>query len=174
MCASIIQCKYPKPYKHALICPVPKENPPNDIDNDFRQISVLPQLAKVLEKLQLSLHRQDLEVRNNQHAFIQNRSTVSALACISQKWFNATDNSPDGRMGAHALFLDFRKAFDVVDHGILLRKLAELNINKKPLAMDSKFFRRPESTGKTELLLVNRIAMPCWCSTGLRHFTDAF
>ena len=65
--------------------PSSKGNPPNDIDNDFRQISVLPQLAKVLEKLQLSLHRQVLEIRNNQHAFIQNRSTVSALACISQK-----------------------------------------------------------------------------------------
>ena len=33
-------------------------------------------------------------------------------------------------MGGHALFLDFRKAFDLVDHGILLRKLAELRINK--------------------------------------------
>ncbi|CAB3995234.1 Hypothetical predicted protein, partial [Paramuricea clavata] len=106
-----------------------KVNPPNDIDNDFRQISVLPQLAKALEKLQLSLHRQDLTIRNNQYAFTQNRSTVSALTCISQKWFNATDNSPDSRMVVHALFLD-RKAFDMVDHGILLRKLAELNINK--------------------------------------------
>ena len=96
MCASIIQCKYPKPYKHALICPVPKVNPPNDVNNDFRQISVLPQLAKVLEKLLLSLH---------------------ILACISQKRFNATDNSPDGHMGIHALFLDFRKALDMVDHG---------------------------------------------------------
>ena len=124
ICASIVQCKYPKSYKHALICPVPKVNPPNDIDNDFRQISVLPQLAKVLEKLQLSLHEQDLTIRNDQHAFTQNRSTVSALACISQKWFNATDNSRNDRMGIHALFLDFRKAFDTVDHGILLRKLA--------------------------------------------------
>ena len=33
-------------------------------------------------------------------------------------------------MGVHALFLDFRKAFDMVNLGILLRKLAELNINK--------------------------------------------
>ncbi len=32
-------------------------------------------------------------------------------------------------MGVHALFLDFMKAFDMVDHGIL-RKLAEFNINK--------------------------------------------
>ena len=84
ICASIVQCKYPKPYKHALICPVPKVNPPKDINNDFQQISVLPQLAKVLEKLQLSLHSPDLTPRHNQHAFTQNRSTVSALACISQ------------------------------------------------------------------------------------------
>jgi hypothetical protein len=30
----------------------------------------------------------------------------------------------------HALFIDFRKAFDLVDHGILLRKLAEINVTK--------------------------------------------
>ena len=48
----------------------------------------------------------------------------SALASISQKWFNAIHNSPDGRMGVHALFLEFRKVFDTVDHGILMGKLA--------------------------------------------------
>jgi hypothetical protein len=80
--------------------------------------------------------------RNNQHAFTQNRSTVSALTCISQKWFNATDNSPDSRMGVHALFLDFRKAFDMVDHGILLRKLAELNINKSLWLWIQSFLKR--------------------------------
>ena len=130
ICATIVQCKYPKPYKHSLICPVSKVNPPKDIDNDFRQISVLPQLAKVLKKLQLSPCRKDSTPRYNQHAFTQNRSTVSALACISQNWFNATDNSPNGCMGVQALFLDFQKAFDLIDHGILLRKLAELRINK--------------------------------------------
>ena len=38
--------------------------------------------------------------------------------------------SGDGRIGVHALFFDFRKAFDLVDHGILLRKLAEMNVSK--------------------------------------------
>ena len=33
-------------------------------------------------------------------------------------------------MGVHALFLDFRKAFDTVNHGILMGKLAEFNVNK--------------------------------------------
>ena len=32
-------------------------------------------------------------------------------------------------MGVHALFLDFEKAFDMVDHGILMCKLAVFNIN---------------------------------------------
>ena len=67
---------------------------------------------------------------NTQHGFTEGRSTTSAFSFVSQNWYNATDSSKDGRSGVHALFLDFRKAFDVVDHGILLWKLAELNVNK--------------------------------------------
>ena len=33
-------------------------------------------------------------------------------------------------MGVHAVFIDFRKAFDLVDHKSLLNKLALMNINK--------------------------------------------
>ena len=33
-------------------------------------------------------------------------------------------------MGVHALLLDFQKAFDMVDHGILKGKLGEFNINQ--------------------------------------------
>ena len=54
ICARIVQSKYPTSYKHALVSPVPKVDNPTDINNDFRQISVLPQVAKVLERIQLS------------------------------------------------------------------------------------------------------------------------
>ena len=108
----------------------PKTQPPNDINNDFRQISVLPQMAKVLEKLQLELNIYDLEIKNNQHAFAKGRSTVSALVSITQNWYDATDNSKPGGKGVHAMFLDFRKAFDLVSHKILLAKLAEMNVSK--------------------------------------------
>nr|XP_058973242.1 uncharacterized protein LOC131799545 [Pocillopora verrucosa] len=56
ICASIVQSKYPTSYKHALVSPVPKVDNPTDIDDDFRQISVLPQVAKVLERIQLKLN----------------------------------------------------------------------------------------------------------------------
>ena len=82
--SSIIQCKYPTLYKQALITPVPKITPPKNIETDFRQISVLPQLAKMLEKIQLQLNCADLTLKDNQHAFLKGRSTISALIEISQ------------------------------------------------------------------------------------------
>ncbi|CAB4036656.1 Hypothetical predicted protein [Paramuricea clavata] len=130
ICASIKECEYSTAYKHALVIPVPKVNPPRDIENDFRQISILPQMAKVLEKLQLKLNLPSSRINDNQHAFTSKRSTVSALTNISQNWFNETDNTHSAKNGVHALFIDFRKAFDLVDHGILLRKLAEMNVTK--------------------------------------------
>jgi hypothetical protein len=66
--SNIIQCKYPTLYKQALITPGPKIIPPKNIQTDFRQISVLPQLAKVLEKIQLQLNCADLTLKDNKHA----------------------------------------------------------------------------------------------------------
>ena len=143
ICCSIKECKFPKLYKHALITPIPKVNCPNDIDNDFRQVSILPHIAKLIEKHQLLLNKSDILINNTQHGFTENRSTVSALSLLFQNWFNATDNSKEGRSGVHVVFLDFRKAFDLVDHGILLRKLAELNVNKS-FWLWTKVFLREE------------------------------
>ncbi len=36
-------------------------------------------------------------VVNNRHGFTDNRSTVSVLTFLSQNWYNATDNSKEGR-----------------------------------------------------------------------------
>ena len=107
---ALTQCKYPTAYRHALVTPIPKVTPPRDIENDFRQISILPQMAKVLESLQLKMNIHSSKINDSQHAFINNRSTVSALTHISQNWFNVTDNSKSIKNGVYALYKDFRKA----------------------------------------------------------------
>ena len=76
------------------------------------------------------LNKDAFRVKGNQHAFSQGRSTVSALVNITQTWFNETDNRPEGKKAIHSLFIDFSKAFDLVDHSILLSKLKDRNINK--------------------------------------------
>jgi hypothetical protein len=126
--ASIDHCKYPTSYKHAIISPIPKIRPPTDLDSDFRKVPVLPQLAKVLEKLQLQLNKSSFKIKTNQHAITSGHSTVSSLTSISQNCFDSMDNSSTGRQGVHALFVDFQKALDLVDHKILLDKLADMNV----------------------------------------------
>ena len=80
-----------------------------------------------------------------QYAFTPNHSTVSALFNITQNWFNATDNNRTSqRKGIHALFIDFKKAFDMVDHRILLMKLAERNIQQELSGNGSRVFYRKE------------------------------
>ena len=113
-----------------MVYPVAKVRNPSDAENDFRQISVLPQLAKVIEKLQIQLNISDLNIKNNQHAFTRDRSTVSTLISTTQNCYNATNNSQSGRKGVHVIFMDFREAFDLVNYNILLEKLASMNISK--------------------------------------------
>ncbi len=129
--ASLItsQCKYPGDYKHGLVTPVPKVCPPADVSNDFRQISVLPHIGKILERVQLQLNQNDI-LRPSQNGFTSGHSTTLALISITQPWFNATDNTCRDKVGIHALFIDFKKAFDLIDHGMLLIKLALMNVNK--------------------------------------------
>ena len=139
---------------------MPKITPPKNIETDFRQISVLPQLAKVLEKMQLQLNCADLTLKDNQHAFLKGRSTISALIEISQKWFDETENTAHGRKGIHAIFIDFSKAFDTVDDRILLSKLASMNLTKS-FWLWIRDFLSMRSQQQVKLLQMLSSSAPC-------------
>ena len=84
-------------YKHAVVSPVPKVRPPEDLETNFRQVSVLPVLGKVLERVQIMLNKDASRVKESQHAFSHGRSTVSALVNITQIWLNDSDNTTEGK-----------------------------------------------------------------------------
>ena len=134
--------------------------------NDFWQISVLPQIAKVIEKIQLELNSSDLKIKDNLHAFAKNRSTVSALISMTQNWFDVTDNSNTGRNGVHIMFVDFQKAFDLVDHRILLIKLAEMNVSNAFWSW-VKSFLWTDFTGEVKWYHVLKCCLSSWGSTRL-------
>ena len=80
-----------------------------------------------MERVQLRLNRSELSL-NDKGAI-----NYVALINITQSWCNDTDNHQSNSI--HALFIDFNKAFDHVDHSLLLTKLKNMNIN--PLSPNS-------------------------------------
>ena len=114
--------EFPDGSKIGRVNPVYKSGPPDCIDN-YRPISVLPVLSKIFEKL--TFKRMDgFLTRFNilsdcQFGFRSGRSTTQAitklLTCILPAYHN--------KIYCACFFLDLRKAFDTIDHRILLQKL---------------------------------------------------
>ena len=112
----------PPLWKSADVCPLPKVSQPTNIHKDFRPISLTPVLSKIAEKFvrdtMLDVINDSLDPR--QFGSLKGTSTVMALVEMYHQWVTALDKP--GRI-VRILLLDFRKAFDLVDHAILLQKL---------------------------------------------------
>ena len=112
----------PDAMKIAKVTPIFKEGNVSEPSN-FRPISVLISLSKPLERLYYNRLFEFLVAENiltnAQHGFRPKRSTETALASFTEYILNGYDNDSF----AIGVFLDLSKAFDTVDHTILLGKL---------------------------------------------------
>ena len=118
---------FPSILKIAKVIPVFKNGSRLNVDN-YRPISLLSNLSKVLEKI---LHKRLYCFFSNQQVFFQNqfgfrlkRSTNDALVCILDFLQKEMDN---GNF-TYGVFIDLKKAFDTVDHEILLNKMSHYGI----------------------------------------------
>ena len=120
---------FPEQWLISRIIPIHKKGNKKQIKN-YRPISNLCSLTKVFERLLLERlveiecnAKTDL-TGENQHGFKKNRSTVSAGLSIQSKLAQYLDNDEYVVMAS----LDLSSAFDVVDHGLLFRRLAIMGI----------------------------------------------
>jgi hypothetical protein len=126
---------FPDRLKIAVVKPTHKKGSKEDIKN-YRLISLLPAFSKIIGRA-MYIRLKTFITYNNilveaQNGFREGRSTESAIQTSLDKIFEALDT----KIMTIGIFLDLSKAYDVINHKILLTKLEDYGfrvvVNKRP------------------------------------------
>ena len=143
----------PSIWKHAIVHPIPK-SPASSKAQDLsslRPISLIPFLSKLFERLCCRQLQHFVEqcgvLPNHQSGFRRGFSTTTSMLHISDTILRALDSS---RL-AVITSLDFSKAFDTLDHDLLIAKLHHIGLS--PLALN--WFRSYLTARSQQVVVVN-------------------
>ena len=124
---------FPNLCKTAKVIPIFK-NGPRDSVNNYRPISLLPIFGKIMEKIMSVRLTNFLELHSilhpNQFGFRPGFSTSDSLISISETIRKSLDKKKYGC----GVFIDLKKAFDTVNHTILIQKLEHYGIHDNALS----------------------------------------
>ena len=126
--SSFAEQRCPPSWKMADVVPVPKQKPVTDINKHLRPISLTPTISKLAEDFVVAHHIGPavMEVIDpNQFGRIPVSSTLHALTSMLHAWSQATDGTG---AAVRIVLFDYRKAFDLIDHTLLVREVFSLSI----------------------------------------------
>lgn len=129
---------YPSLWKVSRVTPVPKDASSMEIDT-FRPIAILSVFAKVFEGV-INRHITPLISRrltDVQHGFRAGRSTTTNNVNFADYVLQHMDSAHQ----VDAAFFDFKKAFDLVDNDILLRKLSGFGFSRDLLEFFASYLK---------------------------------
>ena len=118
----------PSEWKSANITPVHKKER-KEVAENYRPISLLPILSKALEWcvfLRLYNHIEHF-ITQSQHGFLRQRPCITQLLPV----LHTIGHHSTKKIQTDIIYLDFAKAFDSVDHQLLLQKLKSYGLREK-------------------------------------------
>ena len=119
---SILCGMYPRQLKHAKVIPVHKTGDETDPSN-YRPISLLSVFNRIFERLMYKRLKSFIDKNDmffkSQYGFRNNYCTQHAILDI----LNKIQSNVDKKLYSCGIFIDLEKAFDTVDHNVLLCKL---------------------------------------------------
>ena len=140
---------FPDRWKRAIVIPIPKIDTPLS-PTDFRPISLLSVLSKIIEKVvaqqivKYLLQHQLFDT--HQSAYRINHGCPTALLTITDDFFTAFDK---GEIAVLAL-LDYSKAFNCANHDITLAKLKAMVFNNTALKWVNSYLSGRSQRVKTQ------------------------
>lgn len=136
----VTQRYFPEQLKMALVTPVFKKGDKEEVTN-YRPISILSPISKIIEKAVKMRLIKYLYTINffapNQYGFLPNKSTDQALA----DHITTITKSLEDAKHTVGIYLDQTKAFDILDHDILLVKLYKIGIRGNLLNFFSSYLK---------------------------------
>jgi hypothetical protein len=123
---SINSGKFPQLWKKAHVVPIHKSGNKSCVEN-YRPVSILSTPTKIFESIVsnsiFSIFKN--VITTAQHGFFNKRSTVTNLLSFTNDIIEAMREG----LEVHAVYTDFRKAFDKVNHHILIQKLSAYGVS---------------------------------------------
>ena len=155
---------FPRSLKSGIITPIFKKKGDKNDPSSYRPITKLSYLSKIFEKVIYSRLINHFLVNNiispSQFGFQKNVSTLDAIVHFTEFIYNALND----KKSCINILVDYSRAFDTVNHPILLRKLERYGIHGNSLSLIASYLRdRSQSVcinGKISNSILTNISVP--------------
>ena len=126
---------YPTSLKHTKVIPIKKPHKDPQLPAGWRPINIIPSISKVVEKCLLRqvvayLQNNNL-IHHTHHGAVGGKSTQTLVQEVYDRLLTALEEGKDSAF----IQLDQSKAYDVIDHGILLDKMSYMGFNHKTIQL---------------------------------------